>query len=86
MRNKIQIKICVGTTCYVMGASDILTIQDELTPSISDRVEVLGIPCFDLCKNSANGKAPFVSVNDIIIDSASLDKVKEYILELTQKL
>ena len=46
-------------------------------------VEVEGITCFEKCKNHECGKAPFVKINDEIIQEASLIKVLEKIEEIT---
>ena len=61
---KITVSICTGTACYVMGASEILILEDSLPEELKEIVEVRGITCLDKCKNSECGKAPFVLVND----------------------
>lgn len=86
MKKKIEVQICTGTTCYVMGASDILTLEDYLPEALKDSVEISGATCLGLCKTdySAEGKKsskkykpPFVKVCGKLIERASLDKVLE---------
>jgi NADH:ubiquinone oxidoreductase subunit E len=82
MDEKVKVKICTGTTCYVMGASDILTLADDKSETFLDKVEVLGVPCLDLCMHSEKGRAPFVRINDDIISEANLEKVKSEIKKI----
>ena len=37
---KVLVEICVGTACYVMGASELMLIEDYLTPEQKERVEI----------------------------------------------
>ena len=82
---KITVSICTGTACYVMGASEILILEDSLPEELKEIVEVRGITCLDKCKNSECGKTPFVLVNDEVIPDADLSKVLEKINELAEK-
>lgn len=52
MNKKINIQICTGTSCYVMGASELLMLEDLLPESIKDNVVITGSPCFGLCCSS----------------------------------
>ena len=79
---KIHVSICTGTTCYLMGAAHLLTLDEVLDPVSSEYVEISGAHCLGLCNDPAQGKAPFVKVNDHIIADATLTKVIEKIREL----
>lgn len=81
---KIKVSICTGTACFVMGASEIMLLEDELPEELKGKVEIEGITCFEKCKNADCGKAPFVKVNEEIIPEASLPKVLEKIQELAK--
>lgn len=78
---KIKVSICTGTACYVMGASEILLLEEELPEDLKDRVEIEGITCLELCKSGTSGKAPFVVVDGETISEASLQIVIEKIRE-----
>ncbi len=80
--DKVKLTICAGTTCFVMGASDIFLIEEELSPDLKERVIIDGATCLGNCKNPECGKAPFVKINDEIIPNASMLSVKERIEEL----
>lgn len=79
---KIKVSICTGTACFVMGASEIMLLEEELSPELRDMVEVEGVTCLDLCKDAACGKAPFVRINDEILAQATLLSVLEKIQQL----
>lgn len=61
--NKVKVRICMGTTCFVMGASHFEGIDEELPEDVRSCVEILGSPCLNLCKEQNVGKAPFVLVD-----------------------
>lgn len=79
---KIKVSICTGTACFVMGASEIMLLEEELPPELRDMVEIEGVTCLDLCKNAECGKAPFVRINDEILAQATLLSVLEKIQQL----
>jgi NADH:ubiquinone oxidoreductase subunit E len=82
MSAKIKVKICSGTACYVMGGSDILLLEENLSASLRDKVEIEGTTCLGNCKNGHNSKAPYVSINDTIIEGATLPDIILRIQEL----
>lgn len=82
MSDKISVVICSGTACYVMGASDILLLEEELPASLRDRVEIEGATCLGYCKDPKNGKAPFVRIDGEVMAAATLPKVMARIREL----
>ena len=47
---KIKVSICTGTACFVMGASEIMLLEEKLSDELKDMVEVEGITCFEKCK------------------------------------
>lgn len=73
--DKIPVKFCVGTTCYVMGGSELTDLAAALPASWKDRVAVEGTVCLDFCRNTTRLKPPFVLVGDQVVDQASVDKV-----------
>lgn len=82
MSDTIKVVICSGTACYVMGASDILLLEEELPGSLRERVQIEGSTCLGYCKDASRGKAPFVEINGEVMASATLPKVIARIREL----
>lgn len=82
MTGKIKVVICTGTTCFVMGASDILLLEDSLPADLRGKVEIEGSTCLGMCRDGMNGKAPFVSVDGEIMPNATLPAVIQKIREV----
>jgi NADH:ubiquinone oxidoreductase subunit E len=76
---KISVSICTGTPCYVMGGSELLLLEEYLTPEQRGLVELKGVSCLDLCHDTRYGKAPFVKINGQLVDQASVQSVLERI-------
>lgn len=73
---KVKVKICQGTTCYVMGGDVVKSILDAVTQKYADRVEILPVRCLETChQTDSYMKAPFVYVDDEIVSSANVEKV-----------
>ena len=73
---KIDVKVCLGTTCFVMGASNLKSLTEIALKKYSDRVEVSASSCLGVCStNWEFSKAPYVKVGAEIIQEATVDKV-----------
>jgi len=86
MNAKVQVQICVGTACHIMGAADLITIEDLVAEPLRDRVEVKGISCLGLCKDETHGKPPFVIIDGETLAEATLDKVLARIERRAERL
>ncbi len=82
MSKKISIKICVGTSCFVQGGSDLLLYNEFIEPEILEHCEVEGISCFDACKKSGKVGAPFIMIDDEIYGDMSPKKLKKIVDEV----
>ncbi|MEG1572693.1 MAG: NAD(P)H-dependent oxidoreductase subunit E [Bacteroidales bacterium] len=69
---KILVEICVGTSCYVMGASELMMVQEQFTPEQKAHITFKGTTCLDTCLNPACGRAPFVRLNGEIIPEVTV--------------
>lgn len=83
---KIRVSICTGTACFVMGASEILVLEETLPPNLKDKVEVEGITCLEKCKNTECGKSPYVLINGELLQEATLAKVLDKVNELASQM
>ncbi|TKG90470.1 hypothetical protein EYV94_23995 [Puteibacter caeruleilacunae] len=82
MSKKVQVKICFGTHCYVMGGSHLEMLEESLPAELKDYVEVSGSPCFGHCEEKTAGTPPFVEVNGTIIEKANIELIINYIREV----
>lgn len=72
---EINVEICVGTTCFVMGSSKLLELEEMLEEKYKGAVTVTQKACLDLCLDNKYNKSPYVKVNDEVIEEATIEKV-----------
>lgn len=73
---KVNVKVCLGTTCFVMGSSNLQELLELVPRKYGDEVNVSGSPCLGLCSIDWEfSKAPYVKVNDEVIKEATVEKV-----------
>ena len=73
---KVKVKICEGTTCFVMGGQTVKSMITSLAEKYKDKIEISSVRCFGTCnKSDSFSKAPYVMVDDEQISSADLEKV-----------
>lgn len=83
---KIKVKVCMGTTCFVKGASNLQKLMDIVPEKYSETVEVTGVPCLGLCSiDWERSRVPYVKVDDDIVFEATVEKVIEAIEKKLQK-
>ena len=74
--DKLEVKICFGTTCFVMGASGLQELKEIIPAKYHDRVSVAGSLCLGNCyKRSEYSKAPYVEVGGEVVEDATVEKV-----------
>lgn len=78
-RHKLEIAVCVGTSCHVRGSHTLLRqlgawLQAE---GLGGAVEVTATFCMERC-----GQAPNVMVDQTLISGATLDKITRAIREM----
>ena len=49
--DKVTVKICSGTSCFVMGAAQIQALEFTPPADIADRIELVEVRCMNLCKD-----------------------------------
>lgn len=77
---KVSVKVCLGTTCFVKGSSNIQDLMNIVPQKYGDKVEVIGVPCLQLCSiDWQDPKAPYVKVDDEIVKDATVEKVMQVI-------
>jgi NADH:ubiquinone oxidoreductase subunit E len=77
---KVEVKVCLGTACFVMGGSNLQELNDIIPQKYGDKVEITGANCLGLCSiNWEYSKAPYVKVNEEVVADATVDKVLEEI-------
>ena len=73
---KVEVKVCLGTTCFVMGGSNLQELNDIIPRKYGDKVELNASNCLGLCSiNWEYSKAPYVKVNEEVVSEATVEKV-----------
>ena len=87
MANKVRVRICVGTSSFVMGAAQIQSLEFNAPSDIADYIEIIEERCMNLCKEvkTKYNSGPFVWVNDELVEEATYEKVVNKIREEIKK-
>ncbi len=72
MKN-IDLEICTGTTCYLLGAADLIDVLENLPEPLRERINLRGVACEDLCKSGS--RPPFVKINGIVIGEMTSERL-----------
>ena len=81
----IKIEICCGTACYLLGAANMMNIEEQLPAEWRGKVEVEAKTCLELCERENLGGAPYVRINDTeIMSQATPEKLLTLIGELIE--
>ncbi len=73
---KINVKVCLGTTCFVMGSSNLQELIETVPNKYGEAVEVMGVPCLGLCSiDWEYSRAPYVKVDNDVVYEATVEKV-----------
>ena len=70
-----RLTVCTGTTCYVMGAAELIDEIQTAMEAGTCRVRLAGSPCLGYCKHRSHRSAPFVTVNDEVLEGASVERI-----------
>ncbi len=79
---KIEIEICCGTACYLLGGSELMRIEEFIPEAWRGRIEVTAVPCMSNCESHALGRAPFVRVDGETFGNANVELVMERLAEI----
>ena len=80
---KVKVEICCGTACYLLGAANMMDLEDQLPAEWRGRVAVEARTCLELCEKENLGGAPYVRINGTeIMSQASPEKLLARIGEL----
>ena len=75
--DKVTVKICSGTSCFVMGAAQIQALEFTPPADIADKIELIEVRCMNLCKDAKTkyNRGPFVMVDNDLVEEATYEKV-----------
>jgi NADH:ubiquinone oxidoreductase subunit E len=83
-REKVSVKICVGTACFVQGGADLLLYQDFLDPMVLAHCDIEGVSCIGGCKDAQEKlKPPFVQIGQVVYGDMTQEKLCKLLMEAT---
>lgn len=76
---KVNLKICVGTMCYVMGGAELRDVIETLPQHILEHLNVSFSPCLGCC--TGQQEPPFVEINGKRIAGVSKNSLIQIVKE-----
>lgn len=81
---KIIVKVCVGTYCFVSGGHELKNLKHELPQHLEDKVKVEASVCVGCDRITSSPKPPYVSINNELIEKATIAKVVARLEEMVK--
>ena len=83
MQKEITISVCTGSTCYTQGRAILTELLKIVPQKYGNNVKVAGVPCLEVCSiDWGHKKAPYVKINEEILNNATVEKVIARVDEL----
>ncbi|GBR74288.1 thioredoxin [Candidatus Termititenax aidoneus] len=72
----VEVEICLGTTCFVLGASALQELQ--LPEKLRRQTKISYVRCLNVCKNADKfSKAPYARIDGEIVAEISAEKLAQ---------
>lgn len=83
----MNVKVCVGSRCTMMGSNGMMDGLEVLQEKYftQGELEIEPVNCMGQCKKNPTS-APVVSIDDEIITNATLQEVSERLLQKAHKI
>lgn len=67
---EINLKICMGTMCYVMGGAELRSLVEMLPEDVRRKLSVSYSPCLGMC-DRVGGEPPYIELDGKVIAGVS---------------
>ncbi|MGH0054407.1 MAG: hypothetical protein ACQ5SW_13535 [Sphaerochaetaceae bacterium] len=75
-KEKVNVKLCVGTACFVQGGADLLLYQDFLDPVVLAGCDIQGVSCIGGCKDAEmKVRPPYIEIDGQLYGEMTQDKL-----------
>ncbi len=82
-KDRIAVKICVGTACFVQGGADLLLYNEFLDPAVLAICDIEGVSCIGGCKQEASSqRPPFVQIQDKVYGDMNQERLAKLLTEV----
>ena len=75
----MNVKICVGTTCHLMGASTLIESLELLENDLKSKIVIEYAACFSACQG--NFTPPVVKINDEFFGNMTPESLRKLIID-----
>ncbi len=72
---KVEVKICMGTTCFIMCNSDLQDIEYEINHEILPYVDIKGSSCLGYCKDAQFHRIPCATIDGKLIENINKNEL-----------
>ncbi len=72
---KIKIKICMGTTCFIMCNSELQEIEQEINTNLLPYIEIMGSSCLGVCKDAKFHRIPCATIDGKLIENVNKNEL-----------
>lgn len=87
-----NIEICAGTTCYIMGSSELILMAENMDETDRNGFVITGSPCLGFCRLRSESsfqlhsptqpsRPPYIRINGMVHGSVSPEKLMNLIRE-----
>lgn len=76
---KVVVEVCLGTSCHLLGAQDLMTYLERTPKEWKEWLEVRGSTCLHNC-----GKGPNVKINDVVYTGMTPDHLHDLLSDLLE--
>lgn len=74
MTELLEIEICMGTSCHLLGAQDLIDAIETLPAETKAKIVLKGATCLQAC-----GKGPNIKVNGLVFSSMTPERLLKLI-------
>ncbi|MBT1247160.1 MULTISPECIES: NAD(P)H-dependent oxidoreductase subunit E [unclassified Thermosipho (in: thermotogales)] len=81
---KVDVEVCVGTTCHLMGSSILIDTIENLPEEVKEHLNFKCSLCFGDCNEGRT--PPIIKVNKITYHGVTPEKLKEIIFSCLEEI
>lgn len=75
----IEITICSGTLCYIMGGAELWEIEDKISEITDCNITIKASNCLNICQGEFKKKPPCIKINNQVLEAATIDIIISYL-------
>ena len=74
MNRILEMEICMGTSCHLLGAQDLIDVIETLPAETKAKIVLTGATCLQSC-----GKGPSIRVNGLVLSNMTPERLLQII-------